>query len=102
MEHKIDSLMVVELHTNKLLGIIKAKHIQPYKNRDIEVEKIMKKDFSHALPEESIVEVLKLINKTQESTLPIINEKRCLVGLITKSSLVTTLSQPFVEQKEVI
>lgn len=101
-EHKIDSLMVVELHTNKLLGIIKAKHIQPYKNRDIEVEKIMKKDFSHALPEESIVEVLKLINKTQESTLPIINEKRCLVGLITKSSLVTTLSQPFVEQKEVI
>lgn len=78
-EHKIDSLMVVELHTNKLLGIIKAKHIQPYKNRNIEVEKIMKKDFSHALPEESIVEVLKLINDTQESTLPIVNEKGCLV-----------------------
>ena len=46
-------------------------------------------------PEKSIVDILKEITEKNLSSLPVIDEKGILRGLITKSSLVTTLSQQF-------
>lgn len=46
-------------------------------------------------PEKSILDVLKEVNNHNISTLPVIDQDGILQGIITKSSLVTTLSQQF-------
>lgn len=46
-------------------------------------------------PDKSIVDILKDVNEKNLSSLPVIDSNGILKGLITKTSLVTTLSQQF-------
>lgn len=98
---KIDSLMVIENKSKKLLGVIKANQIQSQADRSIEVGKIMNTDFLSVNPEDTIVDVLKVVDENNESNIPVLDSDGVLVGLITKSSLVTTLSQQYLETEEV-
>ncbi|MBH1941964.1 ABC transporter ATP-binding protein [Mobilitalea sibirica] len=99
---KVDSLMVVEGKTNKLLGIVRAKQIQSKKNRTQEVQNIMNTDMLSVSPEDSIVDILKVVEEHNASNVPVIDGDGILKGLITKSSLVTTLSQQFIDAEEAI
>lgn len=51
-------------------------------------------------PEDSIVSLLKTVNDADLATLPVVDEEGILRGLITKGSLVSTLSQQFITEKE--
>ena len=51
-------------------------------------------------PEQTILDAIKLVTKENHSTIPVVDAKFCLVGLITKSSLVTTLSQQYFDYTE--
>jgi osmoprotectant transport system ATP-binding protein len=97
---KVDSLMVIENKSKKLLGVIKAKEIQVQADRSIEVGKIMNTDFLNAKPEDTIVDILKVVDENNVSNIPVLDNKGVLLGLITKSSLVTTLSQQFFDVEE--
>lgn len=97
---KVDSLMVVNPRTNELQGIIRAKTIQNIENRSIEVSKAMSTDILSVSPEDNIVDVLKIIDENNVSNIPVLNESKNLLGLITKSSLVTTLSRQFLDNEE--
>ena len=46
-------------------------------------------------PDKSIIDILKEVTEKNLSSLPVIDERGILRGLITKTSLVTTLSQQF-------
>ena len=48
-----------------------------------------------AKEEDSIVDVLKIVDRTHLSTLPVVNEEGKLTGFVTRSSLITSLSQQF-------
>ncbi|MEG2288464.1 MAG: ABC transporter ATP-binding protein [Clostridium sp.] len=98
---KVDSLMVTD-KSNHLLGIVKAKQIQVKSDRSIPVEEIMNTEFLHAFPDDTIVDVLAIVDNNEVSNIPIIDQDRILRGLITKSSLVTTLSQQFLDTEEEI
>ena len=99
--NKVDSLMVIENTTNYLLGTISAKQIQQQPDRALEVNTIMSTDFLSVSPQDNIIEILKLVEENQVSNIPVIDESNTLLGLITKSSLVTTLSQQYLETEGV-
>ncbi len=99
---KVDSLMVIENKSKKLIGIIRAKQIQAQTDRTQEVGKIMLTDFLYVSPTDSIIEVLKVVDENNVSNMPVLDDKHTLLGLITKSSLVTTLSQQYLDSEEVL
>lgn len=98
--NKVDSLLIVEPRTKKMEGYIKAKDIQYRQDKSIEVSKVMRKDYISISPEDSILDVLKITDDSCASTAAVLNENGILVGLITKSSLVTVLSQQYLEEEK--
>ncbi len=100
--YKVDSLMVVENKTNKLLGIVNAKQLQRQSDRTQEVGQIMNTDILGVRLDDDIVHILKVVDDNNVSNIPVLSDENILLGLITKSSLVTTLSQPYLEEEEVL
>ncbi|HHU71343.1 MAG TPA: betaine/proline/choline family ABC transporter ATP-binding protein [Clostridiales bacterium] len=92
---QVNTLMAIDSETNRLQGVLRKKHVQHAKNRDI--RDIIISDYIYANPNESIVDVLKKIDKYDISNIPVVDNKRKLKGLITKSSLVETLSQQYID-----
>ncbi len=97
---KVDSLMVISKHTRQLKGIISAKQITAKQDKSLLVSEVMTSDYIHVSPEDTILDVLKIVNDNNVSYIPVVGDNRELLGLITKSSLVTTLSQQYIEEEE--
>ncbi len=97
---KVDSLMVTEEKSNRLLGIIKAEDIRMQQDRTAEVKHFMNTDFISVMEEESLVDILKMVEEKKLSTIPVLDDSKGLSGLITKSSLVTSLGQQFLESEK--
>ena len=49
---------------------------------------------------DSIVDALKIVEEKKFFTLPVVNHQNQLVGLVTRSSLITSLSQQFIQGGE--
>lgn len=97
--YKVDSLMIVDNHQN-FLGILEANRAAREKNRDKKVDEVMHSDCLSVKPDESIVDVINLANTSNIYTLPVVDEQNKLVGLITKSTLVTALSKKYDESED--
>jgi osmoprotectant transport system ATP-binding protein len=96
---KVDTLMVVEDKTKKLEGIVKAKDIKIHGDKASVLNDVIKKDFVFVNPKDNLIDVLNIINDNDISNIPVLNKDRALVGLITKSSLVTTLSDQYITEE---
>ncbi|GAA0078394.1 betaine/proline/choline family ABC transporter ATP-binding protein [Clostridium sp. CTA-5] len=96
----VDSLMVID-KSNCLLGIVTAKQIQNKADRNMSIENIMESNFLKISPDDTIIDILELVKEKKISKIPVINDNGILKGIITKSSLVTTLSQQFLDTEEV-
>jgi osmoprotectant transport system ATP-binding protein len=99
---KVDSLMVIEGKMSKFIGVIYAKQIQQQTDRNIEVNAIMLTDTITVNKEDSLVDILKVVDENNVSTIPVLDENRSLVGVITKSSLVTTLSHQYLDVESAV
>ncbi|WP_297427548.1 ABC transporter ATP-binding protein [Clostridium sp.] len=97
---KVDSLMVID-KDDYLLGIITAKQIQNKSDRNVPVEEIMNTKFINVEPEDSIIDILELVKEHKIGQVPVLDDFGILKGIITKSSLVTTLSSQFLDTEEV-
>lgn len=97
----VDSLMVTD-KKNTLLGIISAKQVQKINDLNVEAHSIMNTDFLKVSPDNTMIDILTLIDENHVSGIPVTDHENKLVGLITKSSLVTTLSQQYIDTQEVI
>lgn len=93
---KVDRLLAVD-DDGIFLGIVHPKHILRAEDKTAPVSTIMKKTAVTAAPDTSIVDLLKMVRQYDVSSIPILNERQELVGLITKSSLVTALSSQFLD-----
>ncbi|SCI90619.1 Glycine betaine/L-proline transport ATP-binding protein ProV [uncultured Clostridium sp.] len=103
-QKKVDSLLIIEPSEHNLLGIVKASRLRSVEDKTQPVESFMNKNFPTLLVNESILDALKIVTEKQISTVPVVDDKYCLLGLITRSSLVTTLSQQYFdfEEEEII
>ena len=99
-QNKVDSLLVVDPESKRLLGIVKASRLRGVEDKTQTAEVFMKQNVLTLKPEESILDTIKLVTENQSSTVPVTNEDGRLVGLITRSSLVTTLSQQYLDVGE--
>lgn len=98
---KVDRLFITDRQMN-LLGVISAQTIQGVSNKNLPVKVIMGPANHKIHPDENIIEILQLVNREQLSAVPVVDNENTLLGLITRSSLVTTLSQQYLETPEVV
>jgi len=94
--YKVDSLMVIDNKSKKLRGIAKGKQIRLIDDKSIKISSILEDNYTYVSPNDTIIDVLKSVNENNISTIPVLNDKGSLIGLITESSLVTTLSQQYI------
>lgn len=97
---KVDSLMVVD-KSNHLLGVVTGKQIQNRTDRNILVEEIMNKEFARVSSDNTIIDILEIVKENKIALVPVLDNNGLLQGIITKSSLVTTLSEQFLDTEEV-
>ena len=95
-QRRVDSLFVVSAK-QQLKGIITARMIQQAPDRNISVKEAMKTDFAFAVQEDSIVDLLHLFKEHDVSAIPVLGDQNTLAGIITTSSLVTTLGARFLD-----
>lgn len=97
--NKVDSLMVVD-EDKELIGILYAESLTLKKHKTKSIKDIIEKDIISVKENDTIVDLANIIKNTKSATIPVVDRKSHLTGLITRSSLVTVLSQQFVEEDE--
>lgn len=96
----VNSAMVID-ENRKLVGVALARDIQNATDRSVAVKEVA------AFPEittgenANILDLLKMVNESKVSTIPVLSDNNRLLGLITSSSLVTSLSQQYIDFQEV-
>lgn len=92
---KVDTLMVVD-EENKLIGILYADSLINVSTHDKKAKDFIKTSFSVTDPNNSIVDLVGLIQESHLTTLPVTDKNGHLKGLITRSTLLTYLSKQFI------
>ena len=85
---------------NILQGILYASSLTNVNYSSKKVKDFIEKDFIAANPNDSIVDLLELIDVHKISTMPVTDKNGHLKGLITRSTLLTYMSQQFLEEDE--
>ena len=96
---KVDTLMVVN-KDNVLKGILFASTLKGLPTKNKTAKDYMEKDFVVTHPNDSIVDLLSLIDEHRITTLPVVDKNGHLKGLITRSTLLTYMSQQFLKEDE--
>lgn len=97
-QKKVDSLMVIEVRSKKLLGIVKASHLRSVEDLTQSAELYMQTQFPTLSREQTILDALDIVANEHNSTVPVTDTNGKLIGLITRSSLVTSLSQQYFDE----
>lgn len=96
-DNKVDSLLIVDNY-DKLLGIVTSKDVRKHINSSgIKLSSIMSTDLVYANNEDSISNVLKIMNENNVGFIPIVDKANTLKGLVTKSSLITVFEEKLLE-----
>jgi osmoprotectant transport system ATP-binding protein len=96
-ENKVDSLMVTDKH-NALIGLITLKGIQLH-NRNSIIETVMEQEVLSVLQDTDLISVLKTMNDHKIGYVPVVNHSNQLLGLITRSSILSALSSQLIEME---
>ncbi|MGI6500714.1 MAG: betaine/proline/choline family ABC transporter ATP-binding protein [Anaerostipes sp.] len=98
-ERNVDSLMVVS-DDGTYEGIVSRRTLQRVSNLKLRVKDFMYTDRQTASPDENILDVLKIFDEKNVQNVPVTDENGKLVGLITGSTLIATLSQQYLTEEE--
>jgi osmoprotectant transport system ATP-binding protein len=96
-ENKVDSLMVTDKH-NVLIGLVTLKGIQLH-NRNAIIEAVMEQEVLSVTEDTDLITVLKTMNDHKIGYVPVINNSKQLLGLITRSSILSALSSQLIEME---
>jgi osmoprotectant transport system ATP-binding protein len=94
----VDSLLVVN-KDNTLSGIITLKEIRSSMDKNKKLKDIMETEVITVNCEESILNVLETIEKESIGYVPAVDNDSKLVGLVTKSSLLSVLSDKLMNKE---
>ena len=95
---KVDSLLVVD-KDNLLKGIVTVKDIKSTHEKSTPLEKIMSIEPLSVNEDDNLVDILAVMNEHSVGYIPVTNSSNKLVGLITRSSLLSVLSEQFLEME---
>ena len=98
---QVDSLIIVDKRSQKMLGILSADQIHFQEDMSLKAGTVIDSGFLSVDPDDTIIEVLKIVNENKISNIPVVDAAGIFVGLITRASLITTLSQQFIVEGEV-
>ncbi|WP_214851473.1 ABC transporter ATP-binding protein [Exiguobacterium sp. s193] len=97
---KVDSLLITD-RDRILQGIVKLKNIQTVSDKSQRIEEIMEGELVAVDEQDSLLDVLEVMNHEETGYLPVTNKAGQLRGLITRSSLLSVLSEQFIQEEEV-
>jgi len=92
---KVDSLMVTDKN-NALKGLVTLKSIQLLK-RTTSIEMIMEHNVLSVSQEANLISVLATMNEHKIGCVPVVNNHNQLIGLITRSSILSALSSQLID-----
>ena len=92
---KVDSLMVTDKN-NALKGLVTLKSIQLLK-RTTSIEMIMEHNVLSVSQEANLISVLATMNEHKIGYVPVVNNHNQLIGLITRSSILSALSSQLID-----
>ncbi|HIS63027.1 MAG TPA: ABC transporter ATP-binding protein [Candidatus Scybalomonas excrementigallinarum] len=99
-KNRVDSLLLLENETKKLIGIVTAKKLRTIEERTQEAKQYMQSNFPILYPDQCILDALKMVKEENVSRIPVVDQDGYLKGLITKGSLVTSLSEQYFDVEE--
>lgn len=94
-DQKVDSLIVVD-RNQTLLGMVTLKGIQLL-DRNKALEDIMEKKVLFVTQDTNLIGVLAVMNEHKIGYLPVVNSTKQLIGLITRSSILSALSSQLID-----
>jgi osmoprotectant transport system ATP-binding protein len=92
---KVDSLMVTDKN-NVLKGLVTLKSIQLL-NRTTSIEMIMEHNVLSVSQDANLISVLATMNEHKIGYVPVVNSHNQLIGLITRSSILSALSSQLID-----
>jgi osmoprotectant transport system ATP-binding protein len=96
--NKVDSLLIVD-KGDKLQGIVTLKDLRKNDNKSLKLEDIMEKQVKTVQVDESLIDILNKLNEHDLGYMPVVDNYMKLSGLITKSSLLSVLSNQYLSQE---
>lgn len=94
--HKVDSLLVID-KSNTLIGLVTLKDIRRSLDKETKLSEIMENKVLTVFEDDNIVKILELINEFSFGYVPVITKNNKLAGLVTRSSLISVLSEQFLD-----
>ncbi|MGL6197470.1 MAG: betaine/proline/choline family ABC transporter ATP-binding protein [Lachnospiraceae bacterium] len=95
---QVDRLIILERKSRVIQGILTAEMIYYESDMRQKAEDIMITDFLSVLPEETLIQILQKVQEHKLSTIPVVNRDGVFSGLITRVSLITTLSKQYSDE----
>ncbi|RDY27010.1 ATP-binding cassette domain-containing protein [Romboutsia weinsteinii] len=95
---KVDSLLVVDKN-NILEGIVTVKDMKLNANKGQYLKSIMSTELLYVNDDDNLVDILGVMNEHSVGYIPVISNDKKLSGLITRSSLLSVLSEQFLEME---
>lgn len=96
--NKVDSILVTDKN-NLLVGILTVKELRQNGIQDYYIYKVMNQDPLFIYEDCNLIEILNIMNNKNVGHIPVLSRDRQLVGLITRSSLLSVLSEQFLEME---
>ena len=96
--NKVDSILVTDKN-NLLVGILTVKELRRNGIQDYYIYKVMNKDPLFIYEDCNLIEILNIMNNKNVGHIPVVSRDGQLVGLITRSSLLSVLSEQFLEME---
>lgn len=99
-EGRVDTLLVVDGEDNRYLGIISANRLRQQPDLSVPIDRFIDSSGKVLRPGENIVDALKIMNEHGQHLIPVVTKAGSLAGLVTRSSLLTVLSQQYFSVEE--
>ncbi|MPN36364.1 Carnitine transport ATP-binding protein OpuCA [bioreactor metagenome] len=96
--NKVDSLLIIDKDEN-FLGIVTIKELRRNGIQNHYLSEIMDNKPVFVYDDNNLVEILEVMNREGIGHVPVVTRYNKLVGLITRSSLLSVLSEQFLEME---
>lgn len=95
---KVDSLLITDKN-HKLEGIVTVKDMKSNISKSQSLGSIMSSEVLVVKEDDNLVNILSIMNERSVGYIPVVTEEYRLAGLITRSSLLSVLSEQFLEME---
>ena len=96
--NKVDSLLIVDKEEN-FIGIVTIKELRKSGIQNHKLSDIMDDNPKFVYDDNNLIEILEVMNTENIGHVPVVTRYNKLVGLITRSSLLSVLSEQFLDME---